>query len=53
MMDDLHANGQSQTHLVHSNGGIDACSIDLFALDVEPPDRWSHTLHHHLVVVTH
>ncbi len=35
----------SNTHLVHSNGGVDACSVDLLALHIKSSDRWSHTLH--------
>jgi hypothetical protein len=31
-------------YLMNSKTGIDACSIDLFPLNIEPPDRWAHPL---------
>jgi hypothetical protein len=31
-------------YLMNRKTGVDACSIDLFPLDIEPPDRWAHSL---------
>ena len=32
------------THLMYSEGAVDACTIDRLALLIEPPDRWAHAL---------
>lgn len=29
---------------MNSKAGVDACTVDLFPLDIEPPDRWTHPL---------
>ena len=37
--------GVESTHLMDGDGGVDARSIELLALNIESPDRRAHTLH--------
>ena len=32
----------SNIYLMDTKAGVDACTIDLFPLDIEPPDRRAH-----------